>query len=466
MIWNNPYRNALHIQKQKENLMNHIKSILILFAITIAFSTPTRKQFSKAFVQTAKIGNPSVVSIISEKTIKNDYHQFFTPFGNQFQNDEFTNQSLGSGVIIDAELGYIVTNNHVIEDADVIKVVLYDKTELDATIIGTDPLSDLAVIKIESTNLTQIKLGTSNNMNVGEWVVAIGSPFGLHLNHTVTAGIISAVGRNDVISRQNFENFIQHDAAINPGNSGGALLNLDGELVGINTAIATGGFSRANAGVGFAIPIDQVKRVTDDLINQGKVSRGWLGVSIQDIDSNMGKALHLDIQRGVLISDVFSNSPAEIGGLIPHDIVIEINKKTVNNSAQLKNIVSAQRPSEIITLKIIRNKKNETIKIKLGTRPNQEDLISGNLYTKDQFDVLGFAVENHDSGVIIVDVAKKINSRKQNIKRGDIIVSIGRNEIQTILGYNSLISKYSLGDIIMLRIIRNGNARYVAYEIS
>ena len=164
MIWNNPYRNALHIQNQKENLMNHIKSILILFTITIAFSTPTRKQFSKAFVQTAKIGNPSVVSIISEKTIKNDYHQFFTPFGNQFHNDEFTNQSLGSGVILDAESGFIVTNNHVIEDADVIKVVLYDKTELDAIIIGTDPLSDLAVIKIESTNLTQIKLGTSNNM--------------------------------------------------------------------------------------------------------------------------------------------------------------------------------------------------------------------------------------------------------------------------------------------------------------
>jgi serine protease Do len=322
MIWNNPYRNALHIQNQKENLMNHIKSILILFAITIAFSTPTRKQFSKAFVQTAKIGNPSVVSIISEKTIKNDYHQFFTPFGNQFQNNEFTNQSLGSGVILDAESGFIVTNNHVIEDANIVKVVLYDKTELDAIIIGTDPLSDLAVIKVESKNLIQIKTGFSESLSVGEWVVAIGSPFGLHLNHTVTAGIISAVGRNDVISRRNFENFIQHDAAINPGNSGGALLNLDGELVGINTAIATGGFSRANAGVGFAIPIDQVKRVTDDLISQGKVSRGWLGVSIQDIDSNMGKALHLDIQRGVLISDVFSNSPAEIGGLIPHDIII------------------------------------------------------------------------------------------------------------------------------------------------
>ena len=446
--------------------MNKIKSILLLLTLTMAFSNPTRKQFSEAFVQTAKIGNPAVVSIISEKTIKNNYHQFFSPFGNQFQNDDFTNQSLGSGVILDAKLGYIVTNNHVVEDADGIKVVLYDKTELDATIIGTDPLSDLAIIQVESNHLTQIITGTSADLNVGEWVVAIGSPFGLQLNHTVTAGIISAVGRSDVISKLNFENFIQHDAAINPGNSGGALLNLDGELVGINTAIATGGFSRANAGVGFAIPIDQVKRVTIDLINDGKVSRGWLGVSIQDIDSNMEKVLHLDNHNGVLLSDVFTNSPAEKGGLLPHDIIMGINNKRVDNSAQLKNLISAERPEETISIKILRDSKKRTLEIKLGSRPSQKDLISGNLNSNDQFDILGFSVENHETGVIIIDVEKKSNSGKQNIKHGDIIVAIGRNVIQSVNTYNKTISKYSLGDIIMLRIIRNGNARYVAYEIS
>lgn len=446
--------------------MNKIKSILLLLTLTMAFSNPTRKQFSEAFVQTAKIGNPAVVSIISEKNIKNNYHQFFSPFGNQFQNDDFTNQSLGSGVILDAKLGYIVTNNHVVEDADGIKVVLYDKTELDATIIGTDPLSDLAIIQVESNHLTQIITGTSADLNVGEWVVAIGSPFGLQLNHTVTAGIISAVGRSDVISKLNFENFIQHDAAINPGNSGGALLNLDGELVGINTAIATGGFSRANAGVGFAIPIDQVKRVTIDLINDGKVSRGWLGVSIQDIDSNMEKVLHLDSHNGVLLSDVFTNSPAEKGGLLPHDIIMGINNKRVDNSAQLKNLISAERPEETISIKILRDSKKSTLEIKLGSRPSQKDLISGNLNSNDQFDILGFSVENHETGVIIIDVEKKSNSGKQNIKHGDIIVAIGRNVIQSVNTYNKTISKYSLGDIIMLRIIRNGNARYVAYEIS
>ena len=443
-----------------------MKSILFLISITMAFSIPSRKEFSEAFVQTAKIGNPAVVSIISEKTLNNNYHQFSSPLKNQFQNDNFINQSLGSGVILDSKLGYIVTNHHVVKEADEIRVVLYDKTELKATIIGVDPLSDIAVIQIESKNLTQIKKGISENLNVGEWVVAIGSPFGLHLNHTVTAGIISGVGRSDVISKLNFENFIQHDAAINPGNSGGALLNLDGELVGINTAIATDGFSRGNAGVGFAIPIDQVKRVTEDLIATGIVSRGWLGVSIQDINTNMSKAFHIKEQTGVLITDVFSNSPAKIGGLLPYDIVLEVNGGEVNKSSQLKNLVSAEKPSEIISLKIIREKKEITIRMKLGARPNQATLASENLNILNQFDVLRFAVENHEHGVVIINMAQQIIPGKQNIRRGDVIVAIGKNEISNTNTYNNIILNYSLGDIIMLRIIRNGNAKYVAYEIN
>ena len=446
--------------------MKKIKFTLLLLILTLAFSNPTRKQFSEAFVQTAEIGNPAVVSIISEKIIKNSYHDFFTPFGNQFHNEDFTNESLGSGVILNADMGYIVTNNHVVTDADDIRVVLFDKTELEATIIGSDPLSDLAILQVESNHLTQIKTGTSKDLKVGEWVVAIGSPFGLHLNHTVTAGIVSAVGRSDVISKLNFENFIQHDAAINPGNSGGALLNLDGELVGINTAIATGGGSRANAGVGFAIPIDQVNRVAQDLINDGIVSRGWLGISIQDIDSNMGKALKLEKNVGVLISDVFPNSPAEKGGLHPHDIITEINKNIVTNSSQLKNLVSTERPLEIITIKIIRDNIQKTLRMKLGTRPEQEELYSINLNSEKDFDLLGFTVKNHDDGVIIVDISKTTDSKSHNIKRGDIIVAIGRKKTSTTTIYNNIISKYSIGDIIMLRINRNGNARYVAYEIS
>ena len=446
--------------------MNKTKFTLLLLILTIAFSNPTRKQFSEAFVQTAEIGNPAVVSIISEKIIKNHYHNFFTPFGNQFHNEDFTNESLGSGVILNADMGYIVTNNHVVTDADDIKVVLFDKTELEAIIIGSDPLSDLAILQVKSKDLTQIKTGTSKDLKVGEWVVAIGSPFGLHLNHTVTAGIVSAVGRSDVISKLNFENFIQHDAAINPGNSGGALLNLDGELVGINTAIATGGGSRANAGVGFAIPIDQVNRVAKDLINDGIVSRGWLGISIQDIDSNMGKALRLEKNVGVLISDVFPDSPAEIGGLHPHDIITEINENIIKNSSQLKNLVSTERPLETIAVKRIRDNIQKTLIVQLGSRPDQDELYSINLNSEKDFDLLGFSVKNHDDGVIIVDISKTYESKSQNIKRGDIIVAIGREETSTTNIYNNIISNYSSGDIIMLRISRNGNARYVAYEIS
>jgi S1-C subfamily serine protease len=186
--------------------------------------------------------------------VEANFHQFFDPFDDRFPKEEFKGHSMGSGVIIDADEGYIITNNHVIKDAEEIKVVMFDKREVKAIIVATDPPSDLAVIKVDYASLSTANLGDSDKLSVGEWVVAIGSPFGLNLNHTVTAGIVSAVGRSSVMSRNNFEDFIQHDAAINPGNSGGGLFNLDGELIGINTAIATDGFSRANAGVGFAMP--------------------------------------------------------------------------------------------------------------------------------------------------------------------------------------------------------------------
>ena len=346
-------------------------------------------------------------------------------------------------------------------------MVLLDKTELEASIIGTDPLSDLAIIKVESEGLTQIKLGKSDELKVGEWIVAIGSPFGLHLNHTVTAGIVSAVGRSDVISRLNFENFIQHDAAINPGNSGGALLNLNGELIGINTAIATDGYSRGNAGVGFAIPIDQVKRVTEDLINDGKVTRGWLGVSIQDIDDNMAKALKLDDKQGAIVSEVFEDSPAAKSGLKPHDIIIKVDGKSISNSSNLKNMVSSGRPGDKVKLIVLRNGKAKKIILQLGTRPNQDDLLAGNFKVKSNFDVLGFIVkENNNGDVEIIDVDKNSNARKQDIRSGDIIKAIGNNEISTKRKYQLSIKSYKRGDIVMLRILRNGNARYIAYEIS
>ena len=378
-------------------------------------------------------------------------------------------QSLGSGVIINQDKGYIITNNHVIEGAEEIRVVLFDKREIDAQIVATDPLSDIAVIQIDSDNLQDANPGNSTNLQIGEWVIAIGSPFGLHLNHTVTAGIVSATGRSDVISKLNFENFIQHDAAINPGNSGGGLFNLNGELIGINTAIATDGFSRSNAGVGFAVPINQVMRVVNDLINEGKVLRGFLGVTIGPIDEDMMKALNLNSKKGVLISFVSPDSPADIAGLKEKDIIVSMNGSPIEGVNELRNKVSNAKPGEAIVFSVIRDNNNQNIIVTLGLRPDQKEV--NNLFSESQirgFDLLGFKVKsNHNGeGVIISDINKSSNAYDKNIRRGDIITEVGSHAVDSVEEYNTIIEGYSTGDAIMLRIISNGNARYEAFEIN
>jgi len=278
------------------------KNWLIIFSIIISVGFSQRsivQQFSETFANVAEKVNPAVVTISTDKIIKVDPFQNQYPFNRFFgwdrdldQDREFRTKALGSGVIIDASKGYIVTNNHVVNDMDKITVKLMDKRAFEAIVVGSDPKSDLAVLQIEADDLTAVEIGDSDKLRVGEWVLAIGSPFSDNLSHTVTAGIVSAMGRSDIISRQNYEDFIQIDAAINPGNSGGALVNLNGELIGINTAIATGGYERSNRGVGFAIPANMVNKVKNDLINNGYVVRGWLGVAIQEIDDLMLKPLN------------------------------------------------------------------------------------------------------------------------------------------------------------------------------
>ena len=252
------------------------KNFIIIFSIilSIGFSQKSIvQQFSKTFADVAEKVNPAVVTISTDKVIKMDrfnqypFNQFFGWDRNPSQEQEYRTKALGSGVIIDASKGYIITNNHVVADMDKISIKLMDKRIFEATIVGSDPKSDLAVLQIDAEGLSQVKIGNSENLRVGEWVIAIGSPFSDNLSHTVTAGIISAMGRSDIISRENYEDFIQIDAAINPGNSGGALVNLNGELIGINTAIATGGYERSNRGVGFAIPANMVNKVMNDLID-------------------------------------------------------------------------------------------------------------------------------------------------------------------------------------------------------
>ena len=452
-----------------------MKNISPLIWITFLLAFPSKQEFSEAFIKVASNGNPAVVSIVSEKVIEQNYNQFFSPFGDQFPQGESRGHSLGSGVIIDSDEGYIITNNHVIDDAEDIKVILYDKREVRGTIVATDPPSDLAVIKVDPNGLSTVALGNSDQLSVGEWVVAIGSPFGLHLNHTVTAGIVSAIGRSSVISRNNFEDFIQHDAAINPGNSGGALFNLDGELVGINTAIATDGYSRANAGVGFAIPINMVKRVMEDLISDGKVTRGWLGVQIQDVDEGMAKALQLNGWNGAIISQVIKNSPAEDAGVEKQDVIIAVNGVKVDDSSNLKNFISSGRPHDKTQLTLIRDGHEKKLTVTLGIRPGEKELAETYRYGEKLFDILGLRVETFENrdpknldyvnGVKIVEVKKDSPASDNNINRGDIITEMGKTSIKEKNEYDLELESYSKGNTIMLRIVRNGSPLYVAFEI-
>ena len=449
----------------KENYMIFLKNIIICIFITCLSAYPSKQDFSNAFIKVAEKGNPTIVSIVSEKIIENDFHHFFQPFNGGSPKNEQKGHSLGSGVIIDASQGYIITNNHVIKDAEEIKIILYDKRELEAKIIATDPLSDLAVLKVNSINLKEVTIGDSGMLKVGEWVVAIGSPFGLHLNHTVTAGIISAVGRNDVMSRQNFENFIQHDAAINPGNSGGALFDLEGNLVGINTAIATDGMSRSNAGVGFAIPINQAKRVIDDLIDGGKVLRGYLGVAIQDLDENKAKVLGIDSKNGAFVSMVVKGGPASNAGLLEKDVIVLMNSNPIESSTQLRNDVANMRPGDTVVFSVIRDQLTLTVPVILGTRPDQLSL--QNSYRENLFDLIGLVTENNNDGpgVLILEVNPQSEAYSNNIRKGDIVIEIGRKGISNKQDYDNELLLYKKGDSIMLKVVRDGMSRYEAFLI-
>ena len=343
--------------------------LYLLLLINISFSqNSVVSQFSKAFADVAENAKPAVVTIITDKIVslnQFDDFGFFFYQPNMPRQREFKTNALGSGVIVDAKNGYILTNNHVVEDMDGIKIKLIDKREFEATVIGTDPKTDLAVLKIDADEIEDIGLGDSDEIRVGEWVMAVGSPFSENLSHTVTTGIISAIGRSNILNSGSYEDFIQTDAAINPGNSGGALLNMDGELIGINTAIATGGYEKGNRGVGFAIPSNMAKRIMADLIEKGYVTRSWLGVIIQELDNETAEALDIKTRNGALIADVVEKSPAEEAGIQEGDVIIEFNGKPIANTANLKNVVSLTAPESTSRVKVIRNGSPRTIKVVL-----------------------------------------------------------------------------------------------------
>ena len=460
------------------------KNIIIIFSIilSIGFSQKSIvQQFSKTFADVAEKVNPAVVTISTDKVIKMDrfnqypFNQFFGWDRGPEQQQEYRTRALGSGVIVDASKGYIITNNHVVEDMDKISVKLMDKRIFEATIVGSDPKSDLAVLQIEADDLIQVDIGNSDKLRVGEWVIAIGSPFTDNLSHTVTAGIISAMGRSDIISRENYEDFIQIDAAINPGNSGGALVDLNGELIGINTAIATGGYERSNRGVGFAIPTNMVYKVMNDLIDKGYVVRGWLGVAIQEIDDSYAKALGLDTRDGALISNVANSSPADNAGLITGDVILEFNDVSINNSSHLKNVVSSSEPGKRYKVDIIRDGRRKSIYVKLGELPNEPQMA---FMPNDKSSTLGITVQDlnsslrkhynlsqDDDGVVVTEMDNDSEAYRSGIREGDIIIRVGTNNVRNSNDFKDLIRTSSRKNTVLLLVKRNDISRFYALEI-
>jgi len=373
--------------------------------------------------------------------------------------------SLGSGVIVSPD-GYIITNNHVIKNAEKIKVILSDKREFDGKVIGTDPKTDLAVVKIEATDLPTISWGDSDSLRVGELVIAIGNPY--RLSHTVTMGIVSAVGRANV-GIADYEDFIQTDAAINPGNSGGALVNARGELVGINTAIfsTTGGYQ----GIGFAIPSNMARIVMKSLIERGKVIRGWLGVSIQPITPELAQQFQLKEEHGSLVADVVEGGPAEKAGIMRGDVIIEYEGKKVDEPYYLRNMVASTPPGTEVEIKVIRDGQVETLWVTIGELPSEgpeekrpgeyENALRGvsiQELTPELYKQMN--IPERIRGVIVSNIEPD-SPAMTRLLRGDIILEINRKAISSVKEYEAVVSKIRKDEDILLLIFRNGSTLFV-----
>ena len=432
------------------------------------------RDINNAFIKAAALANPGVVTVISDRTARRNRDNPFSDFWLRDPAPRRERQTtvLGSGVIVDAKKGYVITNNHVVEDTDEIRVILEDGRELTAELVGTDPPSDLAVLKIPADNLHALKLGDSDKLQVGEWVLAIGSPFSRNLEHTVTAGIVSAKGRSNVLfvpGNRRYEDFIQTDAAINPGNSGGALVNLAGELVGINTAIATDGFSRSNAGVGFAIPINMIIRVTNDLIAEGRVIRAYLGVTIVDLDAGIAKAMDIKATKGAVVTTVIDDSPADKAGLRDGDVILKVDNQKIAGASELTNVISTSRPGDKRKLTLVRRGKKRTVSVTLAELPVEEFAQRDSRRREDdsEYSDIGLAVTELDArtarrynlgadgGVLITEVDPSSDAAREGLRPGDVIVRVGDAEIGTVREYHRALRPYDSGDTILLRVARN-----------
>ena len=431
----------------------------------------------KAMAEVTAAVRPAIVNISTTRTVKVSggsnpflddpfFRRFFEDkFGPQNQPKEHKSAGLGSGVIVSSD-GYIITNYHVVKEADEIKVLLSDKREFKGKVIGSDPKTEISIVKIEATNLPTVAWGNSDLLQVGEVVLAVGSPYGL--NQTVTMGIVSALGRANV-GIADYEDFIQTDAAINPGNSGGALVNVRGELVGINTAIfsTSGGYQ----GTGFAIPSNMVKSVMDSLLKTGKVVRGWFGVSIQQITPELAKQFKLKDENGALVGDVVENGPAEKAGLKRGDVIIEYDGKKINEPYVLRNMVANTPPNEEHKITILRDSKVLQLTVKIGELPAdmQEQVVSGEyqnalkgVSVQDMTPELAkkLRIPDRIKGVIISDIDEE-SIANGILTQGDVIQEINRKKVADTKAYQEVASKIKAEEDVLLLVFRNGTSLFI-----
>ena len=430
----------------------------------------------------AEAAKPSVVNIRTVRTLKGGgrvfEHFFGSPFGNNkdyngmmppfFQNQpapapDYKQRSLGSGFIID-EKGYIVTNNHVIEDADQIKVKLSEGDEYDAEVVGRDPNTDIALIKISvGSPLKPLPFGDSEKLKVGSWVTAIGSPFGLE--QTVTAGIVSAKGR--IIGSGPYDDFIQTDASINPGNSGGPLINMQGEVIGINTAIVAHG-----QGIGFAIPINLAGGILEQLKENGEVTRGWLGVGIQELTPDLAEYYNMEGKTGVLVTHVYENDPADKAGIKPKDVITAISGKSVATPKELSMEIANSPVGKKIKVELTRDGRKKTVTVKLAKREDDNLLAKGPSGTREY---LGLRTETltgemarrlglseDETGVLITDVESGSKADAAGLKRGDVIKEVNRKAIASMEDFQTVLGKTDKGETIKILVKRGSYGFFLA----
>ena len=471
-----PWKNPELSKQNQDSIEQNVDSLGIQKKEEPVASYGKYAGFQQIFADVAEKVIPGVVSIYSMRKVEKqgrslnqDFPFFFSPRSRPESRRE---SGLGSGVII-SPMGYIMTNNHVILKADLIKIQLSDGREMEAEIVGTDSLSDLAIIRTKEkvNNLPTLELGDSDKLRIGEWVMAVGNPYGL--SHTVTTGIISAKGRKTNLTT--YENFLQTDAAINPGNSGGALVDLNGKLIGINTAILSrsGGYQ----GIGLAIPIQMARTIAEDLIENGEVTRGWLGVQIQDLDADLADALGLPDKKGALISDVQKNSPAEKGGLKRGDVILQVVGKQISDANDLMYQVALLKPGKQSSFTIWRDGKEFSLKIKLGKREEskvaqfQEQDANPELKLSFGMSLSNISPElqrrfripsKQVTGVLVISIEQGSSADKAGMKPGDVILEAKGKKITDLNDWDRLTEKLDKKAKLLLLVQRGGRSFYIA----